>query len=95
MPPPENPTYGGKSGADLLRSKPREAPQEAAGGPQGDHQPDKAPSAVKSPQEAPAASQEPERIDETVPGGRYQAGDKIVNAHNEVLEDAPKPAKKK
>lgn len=35
------------------------------------------------------------RPDETVPGGRYQVGDKIVNAHGEVLGDAPKAAKKK
>lgn len=31
------------------------------------------------------------RPDETVPGGRYQVGDKIVNANGEVLGDAPKP----
>jgi len=34
-------------------------------------------------------------LDVTVPGGRYQVGDKIVNAEGEVLEDAPKAAAKK
>lgn len=36
---------------------------------------------------------EEECFDETVPGGRYQVGNKIVNANGEILEDAPAPKK--
>jgi hypothetical protein len=46
---------------------------------------------VSSSNDEPDEPADEPRIDETVPGGRYQVGDKIVNAEGEVLGDAPAP----
>ena len=80
MPPPE-------TQRPSQAPKPSQEPQKA---PQGDPRPRDDESPAPEPQKAPTASQEaekPKRFDETVPGGKYEVGGKMVDADGKPLNE--------
>lgn len=91
MPPPQHnpqrPTAGSHTNADRQPPTPPEADQEPADAPQGDPQAPEVESTAPAPKAAHVASQKAEKkFDETVPGGRYEVGGKLVDADGKPVD---------
>jgi hypothetical protein len=92
MPPTDKPgprpTYGTPKAPEPA-SKPQDGPQGSQEPVQGDQATRDQESTVPAPRTAPAGSQEPEtkkKWDETIPGGAYEVGGRMVDAHGKPLK---------
>lgn len=95
MPPPQHnpqrPTAGSHANADRQPPSPPEAAQEPPDAPQGDPQATEVKSPASAPKAAPSASQEAEKkFDETVPGGQYMVGGRMVDADGKPIDKKKK-----
>lgn len=95
MPPPQHnpqrPTPGSNANADRQPPTPPETIQEPADAPQGDPQATEVKSPSAAPRTAPPASQESgKKFDETVPGGQYMVGGKLVDADGKPIDKKKK-----